>query len=80
VADFGFWVELTEVMAEGLVRLSTLTDDYYVLWPEEHKLVGQRTGRTLTLGQKLEVRLTNTSLAKLEIDLELISAEEDDSA
>jgi ribonuclease R len=80
VADFGFWVELAEVMAEGLVRLSTLTDDYYVLWPEEHKLVGQRTGRTLTLGQKVEVRLTNTSLAKLEIDLELISAEEDDSA
>jgi len=77
VADFGFWVELAEVMAEGLVRLSTLTDDYYVLWSEEHKLVGQRTGRTLTLGQKVEVRLANTSLAKLEIDLELISAEED---
>ncbi len=80
VADFGFWVELAEVMAEGLVRLSTLTDDYYVLWPEEHKLIGQRTGKTLTLGQKVEVRLVNTSLAKLEIDLELISAEDTSSA
>ncbi len=76
VADFGFWVELAEVMAEGMVRLSTLTDDYYVLWPEEHKLVGQRTGRILTLGQKVEVRLVNTSLAKLEIDLELLSTED----
>ncbi len=71
VSDFGFWVELKEVMAEGLVRLSTLTDDYYQLAAKEHKLIGQHTGRTFTLGQKVQVRLVNVSLQRLEIDFEL---------
>jgi ribonuclease R len=71
VSDFGFWVELKEVMAEGLVRLSTLTDDYYQFLPKEHKLIGQHTGRTFTLGQKVNVQLTNVSLTRLEIDFEL---------
>ncbi|MFO7876573.1 MAG: ribonuclease R [Desulfovermiculus sp.] len=72
VSDFGFWVELKEVMAEGLVRLSTITDDYYQFLPKEHKLLGQHTGRTFTLGQKVSVQLSNVSLKRLEIDFELI--------
>jgi ribonuclease R len=71
VSDFGMWIELKEVLAEGLVRLSSLTDDYYVYWPNDHKLVGQRTARMFTLGQSLSVRLSNVSLARQEIDLEL---------
>ena len=76
VSDFGMWIELKEVLAEGLVRLSSLTDDYYVYWPNDHKLVGQRTARMFTLGQSLSVRLTNVSLARQEIDLELDEPEQ----
>ncbi len=76
VSDFGMWIELKEVLAEGLVRLSSLTDDYYVYWPNDHKLVGQRTARMFTLGQSLKVRLMNVSLARQEIDLELDEPEE----
>ncbi len=71
VTDFGFWVELTEVSADGLVRLSSLTDDYYELYSAHQKIVGRRTGKTYILGQKLNVRLVNVSLARQEIDLEL---------
>lgn len=71
VIDFGFWVELTEVSADGMVRLSSLTDDYYELYSGDQKIVGQRTGKTYVLGQKLNVRLTNVSLSRQEIDLEL---------
>lgn len=72
VTDFGFWVELTQVLADGMVRLSSLTDDYYELFSDEQKIVGQRTGKTYILGQKLEVRLLNVSLSRQEIDLELV--------
>ena len=72
ISDFGFWVELEEVMAEGLVRLSTLADDYYQFLPKEHKLLGQHTGRTFILGQKVNVRLANVNLKRLEIDLDLL--------
>jgi ribonuclease R len=69
LTDFGFWVELSEVLAEGLVRLSSLTDDYYVFFPERQELLGQRTGQTLRLGQKVRVVLDEVSLARLEVTL-----------
>ena len=72
VAEFGFWVELKEVMAEGLVRVSTLNDDYYSLFQEHQALVGQRTGRSFKLGQKVKVRLEDANMALLEVDLRLV--------
>jgi ribonuclease R len=71
LADFGFWVELKEVMAEGMVRLSSLSDDYYHYFQERYELVGKRTGRTFRLGQEIKVRLAEVNLSRLEVTLEL---------
>jgi len=71
LADFGFWVELNEVMAEGMVRLSSMTDDYYVFLPDRQELLGERTGKRLHLGQSVTVRLTDVNLSRLEVNLEL---------
>jgi len=76
VTDFGFWVELKEVMADGLVRLSTITDDYYVYWSSEHCLIGRNTGKMFSMGQEVEVRLTDVNLSRQEIDLELREPED----
>ena len=75
LADFGFWVELEDVMAEGMVRLSTLHDDYYGFIPERQQLLGTRTGRVFSLGQKVKVRLAGVNLALLEVNLEVIRQE-----
>ncbi|WP_243360693.1 ribonuclease R [Fundidesulfovibrio terrae] len=75
LSDFGFWVELTDVMAEGMVRLSTLTDDYYALFPERQELLGQRTGRRYRLGQHVSVELTDVHLGRLEVNLKLAGDE-----
>ncbi|MGE4297129.1 MAG: ribonuclease R [Desulfovibrionaceae bacterium] len=72
LADFGFWVELTEVMAEGLVRLSTLDDDYYALLPERQEIVGERTARRFFMGQRVRVRLVEVNLTRLEVNLEIM--------
>ncbi len=37
LSDYGFWVELDQVLAEGMVRLSSLTDDYYAYVPERQR-------------------------------------------
>ncbi|TVM20048.1 ribonuclease R [Oceanidesulfovibrio indonesiensis] len=74
LADFGFWVEMEQVMAEGLVRLSSLDDDYYGYFPERQMLVGERTGKQLRLGQRVRVKLTDVNLSRLEVNLELIEA------
>ncbi|MBU1003655.1 MAG: ribonuclease R [Proteobacteria bacterium] len=73
VAEYGFWVELNEVMAEGMVRLSTMSDDYYHFIPERQEIVGERTGKRFHLGQTVKVQLYSVSLARLEVDLELLS-------
>ena len=75
LADFGFWVELEEIMAEGMVRLSTLHDDYYGFIPERQQLLGTRTGRVFSLGQKVKVRLAGVNLALLEVNLEVVRQE-----
>ncbi len=72
LTDFGFWVEFREVMAEGMVRLSTLSDDYYGFIPERQELVGERTGRVLRIGQLVTVELVNVDLGRLEVDLNLV--------
>ena len=71
VADFGFWVELEEVMAEGMVRLSSIDDDYYVYLSEKQELVGERTGRRFTLGQVVKVWLHEVNVGRMEINLKL---------
>jgi ribonuclease R len=76
IADFGFWVELKEVMAEGMVRLSTLSDDYYKYFPERHELLGERTGRRFRLGQSVEVELTGVDMGRLSVDLGLVEGGE----
>ncbi|OBQ56185.1 ribonuclease R [Halodesulfovibrio spirochaetisodalis] len=71
VAEFGFWVELEEVMAEGMVRLSSIDDDYYVYLSERNELVGERTARRFALGQVVKVWLSDVNVARMEVNLKL---------
>ncbi|WP_432735069.1 ribonuclease R [Maridesulfovibrio sp. FT414] len=77
MADFGIWVEFQEVMAEGMLRLSRLDDDYYTFWADRQLIVGERTGRAFRLGQKITVKLESVSLEMLEADLSLVEGGED---
>lgn len=57
VTSFGCFVELIELFVEGLVHLSTLTDDLYTYEERSHALLGRRTGRTLRIGDPVTVRV-----------------------
>jgi len=72
LTDYGFWVELPEVIAEGFIRLSTMLDDYYGYLKEREMLLGQRTGRVIRAGQAVRAKLIGVHLDRLEIDLELV--------
>ena len=80
VAEFGFWVELEEVMAEGMVRLSSIDDDYYVYVSERNELIGERTARRFALGQVVKVWLYDVNVARMEINLKLREEDVDDSS
>ena len=72
VLDFGFFVELDRMPVEGMVRLETLQDDWYVYDPDRQELVGAGTGRQFRLGQPLTVRLASVHVGRLEINFELL--------
>jgi len=55
VTKFGFFVELTDLFVEGLVPISTLTDDRYTYHENTREIIGQRSRKTYTLGQKIRV-------------------------
>lgn len=73
ITDYGFYVELREVMAEGMVRLSSMDDDYYTYWAHREMLVGERTGQSFKLGQAVEVVLEEVNLERLELNFTLKS-------
>jgi ribonuclease R len=55
VTKFGFFVELTDLFVEGLVPLSTLTDDRYTYHENTRQIIGQRTRKTYGLGDRVRV-------------------------
>ncbi|CAI2717795.1 ribonuclease R [Nitrospina watsonii] len=73
VTSFGFFVELADVFVEGLVRVSTLADDYYIFYEHEHALKGQHKHKAYRLGDAVKVRVQRVDLAKKQIDLALVT-------
>jgi ribonuclease R len=57
VTKFGFFVELMDMFIEGLVPLSTLTGDQYTYHDSTKQIVGQRTKKKYSLGEKVRVLL-----------------------
>ncbi|HEY6338408.1 MAG TPA: VacB/RNase II family 3'-5' exoribonuclease [Candidatus Sulfotelmatobacter sp.] len=55
VTKFGFFVELTDLFVEGLVPLNTLTDDRYMYHENTRQIIGQRSRKTYSMGQRLRV-------------------------
>ncbi len=61
VTGFGFFVELEELFVEGLVHISTLTDDVYSHAEKQHSLTGRRTGTIFRIGDAARVMVASVS-------------------
>ena len=57
VTKFGFFVELTDLFVEGLVPLDSLADDRYTFHENTRQIVGQRSRRTYSMGDRVRVLL-----------------------
>ncbi|OJW69767.1 MAG: ribonuclease R [Candidatus Amoebophilus sp. 36-38] len=72
LTDWGMYIELLEILCEGMIRLSDLTDDYYVLDKKGFKLVGERTKKTYQLGDLIQVKIKACDISKRTVDLLLV--------
>lgn len=72
VTDFGIFVEETKIKAEGLVRMSTIGGDYYILDQQKYRVVGERSKKSFTLGDTVKVKLVAASLDSRTLDFEFV--------
>ena len=69
VSNFGFFVELSEVMTSGLVHITSLTDDFYLYDPLKQQLLGERSARTFKIGNSVTVEIARVDLEDKKLDL-----------
>jgi ribonuclease R len=72
VTAFGFFVELKDIFVEGLVRVTSLHDDYYQYHEKKYCLVGERTHKTFRIGDELRVRVDRVDVERRHIDFGMV--------
>ncbi|MBU1099921.1 MAG: ribonuclease R [Bacteroidetes bacterium] len=72
ITNFGFFVELKDTLSEGLVRLGSLENDYYILDEKNHSLIGRDTGKRYRLGDKVYVKLERVDNKRREVDFSIV--------
>ncbi len=76
VSEWGVFVEITETKCEGMVRVSEMDDDYYDFDEKNMRLIGMRSKKMITLGDKVMVNVVNTDIDRRTIDLEFANNDE----
>jgi ribonuclease R len=71
VQAFGLFVELEEIYVQGLVHVSSMSDDYYVFDERAHLLKGENGKRVYRLGDRVRVRLARVDLERRQLDFAL---------
>ena len=79
VQSYGFFAEIEDLTAEGLVHVSTLGDDWYEYRSRQNLLIGRKSKKTYQLGQKVNIRVLKVDILKNQIDLELVKAKDIES-
>ncbi|XOQ52367.1 MAG: Ribonuclease R [Succiniclasticum sp.] len=75
VTSFGIFVELPNGV-EGLVHISSLTDDYYEYDEQGFRLVGTHTGKIYRLGDPLKIEVLRVNMEDRSIDFMLAGENE----
>jgi ribonuclease R len=61
VQPFGFFATVVEFGGDGIVPVSTIGDEYFRYDEKAQQLVGEETGTTFRLGQKLRLRIVESN-------------------
>lgn len=72
VAEFGFWVEIPENGAEGLIKLRDLVDDSYTYEKATHAVYGSRTGKKYQLGDQVQIKVVKANLIQKQLDFKIV--------
>ncbi|MFW6264222.1 MAG: ribonuclease R family protein [Cyanobacteriota bacterium] len=69
VQSYGFFVEIEDLLVEGLVHVSSLKDDWYEYRARHSCLVGRKNRIAYRLGDRVEVEVKSVDYYRQQIDL-----------
>lgn len=78
VTAFGVFVQLSRYMIEGLIHVSRLGGDRYVLNRDGYQLKGEKSSRTFTLGDPVQVKVIAVDPTERKADFDLVQAGPDE--
>jgi ribonuclease R len=61
VQPFGFFATVIEFGGDGIVPVSTISDEYFRYDEKSQQLVGEESGTTYRMGQKLKLRIVESN-------------------
>jgi len=70
VNNYGMYVKLDNTV-EGLVHVTNLEDDYYIYEESKMRLIGERTKKTYSVGDKVRVQVIRADEQSRQIDFKL---------
>jgi ribonuclease R len=73
VQSYGFFVEISDLLVEGLVHVSSLKDDWYEYRARHSCLVGRKNRVAYRLGDEVEVEVKDVDYYRQQIDLVTVS-------
>lgn len=73
VTEWGVYVEEAETKAEGFAALRNFGDDFYQLDAKNYRIIGSRTGKKYTLGDKVRFKFVSADPERKTLDAEIVS-------
>ncbi len=74
IVNFGAFVLLDDLYAEGLLHMRDLRDDYYNYDEKGQRLVGSNKKKVISFGQRIRVRISHVNLENRRIDLVFVTS------
>jgi ribonuclease R len=74
IRNYGLMVELPDALITGLIHVSSLTDDFYVFEPARRQLIGRRSRKRFSVGDKLSVFVARVDVFKRQVDFAIAAA------
>ena len=78
VTNFGLFVQITELMTDGLVHVTSLANDYYKYDAGSQRLVGERSGHSYSLGAEMRIRVQRVDMETRKIDFRPVVTDGDE--
>lgn len=72
LTEWGIYVELDETHIEGMSFLRDIDGDFFQFDEANYQIIGRSTGRRMTLGDAVRIRVKRADLQKRQLDFEVL--------